>query len=363
VARFGGDEFVIVLADVRKANDAAEVAKKVIGSLKRPFKLAGREVFIGASIGISLYPEDATDADILLRNADMAMYRAKDAGRNNYQFFTLAMNEKVHTQMELERDLRLALERDELALRYQPIVDVSQGRMVGVEALLTWHHPEHGMVMPNRFIPLAEETGLIGPIGHWVLTRACQQLGVWQRSGLDLRLNVNLSSRQLALGLSVDEVVQALDDAELQPESISLEITEGLILEGEDSTLQWLERVKSLGVGLVVDDFGTGYSSLSYLKRFPMDTLKIDQSFVRDLPGDPENVTLVQTIIAMAHSLGLKVVAEGVETKEQLSFLISEDCSLVQGYYYSRPVWPEQIPALVLASLPISDESVMTVCD
>ncbi|WXG51396.1 MAG: EAL domain-containing protein [Candidatus Sedimenticola sp. (ex Thyasira tokunagai)] len=224
------------------------------------------------------------------------MYRAKDAGRNTYQFFTLAMNERVQQQIKLEHDMRLALERDELLLHYQPIVRIADLRVIGVEALLRWPHPERGYISPNQFIPLAEESGLIAPIGRWVLETACCQAAAWQQNGLDLKVNVNLSSRQLVLGLEVDEIKQILDKAGLDPSELNLEITESLMMEGTDSTLEWLEEVRALGVELSIDDFGTGYSSLSYLKRFPMNTLKIDREFVRELPNNYEDASLVQAI-------------------------------------------------------------------
>ena len=340
VARFGGDEFVVVLEDIKQADDAAEISKKIIHSLDREFELAGRSVYIGASIGISLYPEDAEDADTMLRNADMAMYRAKDSGRNSYQFFTLSMNAQVHQRMELERDLRLAMERGELSLRYQPIMRISDDSMPAVEALLCWQHPQRGIVSTPSFIPLAEDTGLIGPIGRWVLQEACRQAARWREGGLDVRMHVNLSSRQLSQGLSVEEIEATLRQTKLPAANLELEITEGLMLEGEESTLEWLRQVRELGVGLAVDDFGTGYSSLSYLKRFPMDTLKIDRAFIKGIPEDQDDASLVRAIMAMAESLGLEVVAEGVETPEQLSFLSNLGCGQVQGYLYSRPVWP-----------------------
>lgn len=349
VARFGGDEFVVILEDVKQANDAAEVAKKIIAELDSAFSLANREVFIGASIGITLFPTDTDDPSSMLRNADMAMYRAKDAGRNNYQFFTLTMNEQVQQRMALENDLRLALERDELALHYQPIVRFDSGELVGVEALLRWRHPQRGMVSPDTFIPLAEETGLIGPIGRWVLKTAVAQAAEWRRAGLHMRMSVNLSSRQLSLGLTVDEVADTLAENDLPAAALTLEITEGMMLEGAGEMLTWLKALKKLGVGLSVDDFGTGFSSLSYLKRFPMDTLKIDRSFVDGLPDDREDVSLVQAIVAMADSLDLKIVAEGVETERQRRFLQHLGCDLAQGYLFSKPLWAEAIPAFVSA--------------
>jgi diguanylate cyclase (GGDEF)-like protein/PAS domain S-box-containing protein len=346
VARFGGDEFVVMLEGVRHANDAAQVAKKLIADLERPFALVGREVFIGASVGITLYPDDSQDADNMLRNADMAMYRAKDAGRNTYQFFTLTMNEEVQARIELERDLRQALERGQLCLHWQPIVSAVEGRMVAAEALLRWEHPARGQVPPGLFVPLAEDTGLIGPIGRWVMGEAMRQCAQWQREGLRIRANVNLSSRQLALGLEVAELQSLLAESGAEPAWLALEITETLMLDGSLSTLRWLEQVRALGIGLSVDDFGTGYSSLSYLKRYPMDSLKIDRAFVNGLPGDREDASLVQAILALARSLGLKVVAEGVETEAQWHFLRAKGCTLMQGWLFSKAVEPGLIPEL-----------------
>lgn len=346
VGRFGGDEFVIILEDIKQADAAAEVAKKVIVQLNQAFLLAGREVFIGASIGITLFPDDCSEASGLLRNADMAMYRAKRAGRNNYRFFTPAMNEQVQQRMMLERDLRLALKRNELTLRYQPILALAGGGMVGVEALLRWRHPQRGAVTPDIFIPVAEETGLIGPIGRWVLRQVCLQAGAWRNSGLELRMSVNLSNHQLTSGLDIDELEELLQQHGLEPSRLMLEITESLTVDGGDATLSWLERASALGIGLAVDNFGTGYSSLSGIKRFPLDSLKIDRSFVRGLPGAAEDAALVEAIVAMAHSLGLRVVAAGVETDAQLASVLELGCEWAQGYLFSRPVAAEQVPEL-----------------
>ncbi|MEA3278091.1 MAG: EAL domain-containing protein [Pseudomonadota bacterium] len=346
LARFGGDEFVVLLEDVRTADDAAEVAKKLIAAIEPPFDLASREIFMGASIGVTLYPEDSTDANTLLRNADMAMYRAKQAGHNNYAFFTREMNEQVHQRMALERDLRQAIEQEQLAVNYQPIVDISTGEIVAVEALLCWRHPKYGLVAPDRFIPLAEETGLISSIGRWVLLTACSQVSAWRTEGLRLGISVNLSSRQLPLGLSTAQVGEVLERTGLPPGALTLEITEGLMLEGSESTHRWMDEIKALGVGLAVDDFGTGYSSLGYLKRFPMDSIKIDRSFMVGVPEDPGDASLVEAIVAMARSLELEVVAEGVERREHLSFLKRLGCSRAQGNLFSQPVDAQSIPRL-----------------
>ena len=346
VARFGGDEFVILLDDIKKASTAAKTAKKIITALQTPFELNGHEGYIGASIGITLFPADGQDGNTLLRNADMAMYRAKDAGRNNYQFFTASMNQQMRDRAALEQDLRLALKRGQLFLRYQPIVDFKAGRITGVEVLLRWHHPERGLVSPNRFIPLAEDMGLIGPMGTWVLERACTQAARWQEEGLDLHININLSSRQLALGLTPTYIADLLKKQGFSPNHLVLEITESLMLDRNAASLNWIRALKELGVRFAVDDFGTGYSSLSYLKRFPIDILKIDRSFVQDLPEEQHDVSLVKAILALAHSFGLEVVAEGIETPAQLQFLRKIGCRKGQGYLFSPPLSPEEIHPL-----------------
>jgi diguanylate cyclase (GGDEF)-like protein/PAS domain S-box-containing protein len=339
IARFGGDEFVILLQDVSDMDAAANIATKVINRLTKVFTLYERDIFIGASIGITVYPDDAVNADSLLRNADMAMYQAKDRGRNNYQFFTASMQQRTLERQQLELDLRLAVQRSELEIYYQPVIDSAIEKVISVEALLRWNHPHRGIVNPAVFIPLAEDSGLIGPIGEWVLRGACKQLSQWHRSGFtDLRLAVNLSSRQRELGLEADSLRQLLDDFSLSPEFLTLEITESLLLRDTEEAITWLSGFKSLGVKLSVDDFGTGYSSLSYLKRFPVDTLKIDRSFVRELPQDADDVSLVKAIVAMADSLSLDLIAEGVETKAQVEFLLQNGCHNLQGYFYARPM-------------------------
>ncbi|OGT88977.1 MAG: diguanylate cyclase [Gammaproteobacteria bacterium RIFOXYA12_FULL_61_12] len=342
LARFGGDEFVILLDDVRQAEDAAEVAKKIIDAMSKPFVLGGRELFVGASIGISLYPEDTQETAVLLRNADMAMYRAKETGRNRYQFFTFAMNEQVYQRMEMERNLRTAVDRDELFLCYQPIVDLQNERVVSVEALLRWRHPDEGVIDPDRFISLAEETGVIAGIGLWVLRQACAQAAGWRRQGIELAISVNVSPRQLTAGLRVDQIKEILAETGLPAAALKLEITESLMLQA-DTTLDWVDDLRELGVGLSLDDFGTGYSSLSYLKRFQMDILKIDRSFVSGLSRHQGDNSLVQTIMAMAASLGLEVIAEGVETQEQLGVLRQLGCRYIQGFLFSEPVVQESL--------------------
>ncbi|MEJ2622370.1 MAG: EAL domain-containing protein [Candidatus Thiodiazotropha sp.] len=339
VARFGGDEFIILLQDVTEMDSVAIVASNIIEQITRVFSLYGREIYIGASIGITVYPDDAVNADSLLRNADMAMYQAKERGRNTYQFFTASMQQHTLERRQLELDLRQAIKRDELEIFYQPVVNPSLNKVVSVEALLRWHHPHRGMVSPAIFIPVAEDSGQIGPIGEWVLKRSCQQLKQWHDAGFsDLKLAVNLSSRQRELGLEASFLQDVMDETGVTSDFITLEITESLLMRDTEEAMTWLSDFKALGVSLSVDDFGTGYSSLSYLKRFPVDAMKIDRSFVSELPDDIEDVTLVRTIVAMAQSLNLSLIAEGVETREQADFLVDAGCKNLQGFYFAKPM-------------------------
>ncbi len=342
VARFGGDEFVILLQDVADVEDVANVAGKIIGDICRPFQIGGRDVYIGASIGITLYPDDSSDANTMLQYADMAMYRAKDAGRNNYQFFAVSMQEQVRSNMELEQDLRLALDQDSLELYYQPIIDVETGEVRSAEALLRWNHPVHGFVPPAVFVALAEESGLIGSLGLWVLRRACRQFSEWQEQGVLESISVNVSSRQRGLGLTAEVVEEVLHENGLPGSSLTLEITESLFLEQSDDVHAWLKSLKALGLRLSIDDFGTGYSSLAYLRRFPIDIIKIDRSFIDDIPGNTGGDSLVDAILAMAKSLGLNTIAEGVTSREQIEFLEARGCDYFQGYYFSQPIPAEK---------------------
>lgn len=343
VSRFGGDEFVIVLEDIKRAQDAATIAETLISQLGLAFPLGSREGFVGASVGITLYPADGEDSASLLRNADLAMYRAKKAGRNTYRFYTRDMDQSVQKRMDMERELRQALAREELYLVYQPIVELETGQMVGTEALLRWRHPRLGLVGPDHFIPLAEETGLIDKIGRWLLQQACATLAGWRAQGRDLRMSINLSSRQVALGLDTTAILRCIEASGVPPDKITLEITERLILDCSAEVLGWLERLHEQGVRLAVDDFGTGYSSLSYLKRFPMDFIKIDRSFVNGLPASREDGSLVRAILAMADSLHMGVVAEGIETQAQAAFLLAEGCVMGQGFLYSPGVESRRI--------------------
>ncbi|MDH5749198.1 MAG: EAL domain-containing protein [Rhodospirillales bacterium] len=339
VARLGGDEFTIILQDIDRHEGVVLVAEKIIEALSELFIIDEQEAGIGASIGITLAPIDAEDASTLLRNADLAMYEAKKAGRNTYKFFTPDMNDHAVRRVSLENDLRHAINRGELVVYYQPIADLESGKVIGAESLVRWQHPNRGLISPDEFIPLAEETGLIVPLGEHVLRTACTQAVEWQNMGQpQLGVSVNLSSRQLKNGLSKELVQAILTESTLKPNRLTFEITETQIMEDAAEALIWLNSIKEMGVRLSVDDFGTGYSSLSYLKRFPVDTLKIDRSFIRDMTVDPEDASLVAAISAMAKSLKLKVIAEGVETKEQLDYLRSLGCDLIQGYFFSRPL-------------------------
>jgi len=339
VARFGGDEFTIILPVISRDHDAAVISEKILERLSTPFTIEDQEFFVGASIGITVYPNDAKDEITLLRNADMAMYKAKEEGRNTYRFFSPEMSAKVTKRMQMGVDLRHALEGDELFLAYQPIINISSGRVFGMEALLRWNHPQHGLIMPDEFIPLAEETGLIGPIGEWVLGAACKQANVWLIEGLPaLKLSVNVSSQQLKHGLTGETIARQLAESNLPPASLTLEITESLIMENTESAMGWLAAVQEIGISLSIDDFGTGFSSLSYLKRIPADFVKVDRSFITNLTENPEDQALVKAIVSLAHALGFKVVAEGVETALQLEFMKSLNCDYVQGFHYSKPL-------------------------
>lgn len=341
VARLGGDEFTVVLQDVHGADDAAMMAQKIVNVLAEPFFAEGGDIFIGASIGITLYPDDAQDAETLLRNADLAMYRAKSAGRNGYCFFTQSMNEQIQERTRLEDAMRYALQRDEFSLNFQPIVDCRSGETVRAEALIRWQHPERGSVPPQEFISIAEESGLIAHLGWWILEQACRAAAQWQQRGFNTGVSVNVSARQIQLGLNVEDIVSLLEELSLPPQWLTLEITESLLLEDTEKTLAWLRRVRAAGVKLSVDDFGTGFSSLSYLKRFPVNSLKIDQGFVRDVTTDSEDAALIRAIIKMAEAFGLDVIAEGVEYVDQLNFLTQHGCQLIQGYYISPPLGDE----------------------
>lgn len=339
VARLGGDEFVLVLSEHSGESPGTGVIQRIMNAIAKPFAIEQHEFFLTSSIGIAVYPNDGMDSDTLIKHADIAMYRAKEIGRNNFQFYTPEMNQQALERLRIEGDLRLALERGEFLLHYQPQVDLHTGRMVGMEALIRWNHPTLGLVPPASFINIAEETGLIIPIGHWVIRTACLQNKTWQRAGhAHLRVAVNLSAAQFAERDLVQLITTALEEAELEPHYLEIELTESLVMADVERTIGILREIKALGVHLSIDDFGTGYSSLSYLKRFPIDVLKIDQSFVRDITINSDDAAIVTLIISLAHSLRLDVIAEGVENEEQLAFLWRNGCDQIQGYYFSRPV-------------------------
>ncbi len=340
VAHMGGDEFAVVVEGVQLPEDAGRVAEKLLLALNRPFELGDRDMRITASVGIVLYPLDGLDVYELLRTADIAMYAAKESGRDRYQFFTRELRARTSERLSLIEGLRGALERpEELELVYQPKIDMASGELVGVEALLRWHHPELGTVLPDRFIKVAEESDLIVALGRWVIGEACTQAEQWRQAGQErLKVSVNVSSRQFRQGDLVETISDALTAAGLDPHWLEVELTEGTLAEDTALVRRTLERLKAMGVKVAIDDFGTGYSSLSYLKRFPIDALKIDRSFIRDVTEDPDDAAISQAIVSLARSLRLQVVAEGVETPEQLEFVRDLGCDTVQGFLISEPL-------------------------
>jgi diguanylate cyclase (GGDEF)-like protein/PAS domain S-box-containing protein len=339
IARFGGDEFAMLLSQLKKVDDAIIVARKVQDSFLSPFMVGQRELYVTCSTGASLYPTDAERPDMLLKNADVALFRAKEQGRNGFQFYTGEMSARATDRIELQHALRLALDRQEFELYYQPQVDTQTLGIVAAEALLRWHHPELGFVSPANFIPIAEDTGLIVPIGEWVLETACRQAKSWQDTGYPrIRMSVNVSAQQFWQGRIAQTVVRVLGDTGLSPGDLELEVTESVFMRDLQETVHMLSELKSLGVRVAMDDFGTGYSSLSYLRRLPFDKLKIDQSFIREISSAPDASLLVEQIINMAHLFKLTVTAEGVETKEELALLARYGCDAIQGSYFSKPV-------------------------
>jgi diguanylate cyclase (GGDEF)-like protein/PAS domain S-box-containing protein len=350
VARLGGDEFVLMLASISKTDSIASVANKALESLARTYTIGDHELVLTASIGISVYPKDGIDVQTLLKNADTAMYRAKEGGKNRLEFFTTEMNAAVQRRMYLENQLRHALVKNEFVLHYQPQADLITGRIIGVEALLRWTHPQLGMISPAEFIPIAEETGLIVQIGEWVLETACRQAVAWQGDGLPpLRMGVNLSVRQFTQNDIVEVVARVLLETKLDPSLLELELTESLLMGGGEEIITTLNALRKMHIRLSVDDFGTGYSSLSYLKRFPVTAVKIDQSFVREITTDPDAAALARSIISMAHEMRLSVIAEGVETEGQLGYLARHGCDEIQGYFLSRPIPPDEFSQLLRA--------------
>jgi diguanylate cyclase (GGDEF)-like protein len=351
VARFGGDEFAILLDSLEDPSDAIHVAEKVLQTLSAPFRLTSHEAITTATIGIALSSPNYKEAEDLIRDADTAMYRAKEAGKARYQIFNSAMHTRAVTLLRLETDLRRAIENDELCLYYQPIVSVSNGQLYGFEALVRWHHPERGVVLPTDFIALAEETGLILPLGLNVLREACRQLRVWQQHSLsarDLIMSVNLSGKQIMQADLVERIAEVLRESELKPWHLKLEVTESVVMDNPEAAAITLAKLRALGVRLSIDDFGTGYSSLSYLNRFPLDILKIDRSFISTMNQSDENLQIVKTIVTLAGNLGLEVIAEGVETEEQLNQLRLLKCQYAQGFLFSKPMDAEQADLFIL---------------
>ncbi len=352
LARLGGDEFTILLNRIAGAPDAAKVARRILASLAKPFHLDGQDVFVTASIGIAIFPLDGESADQLLKNADTAMYHAKQSGRSTYQFYSQSMNASAGERLAIENRLHKALDREEFLLHYQPLVALETGRIIGVEALVRWQHPELGLVPPMQFISIAEETGLIIPLGEWVLQKACAQARAWHEMGLaGLRVAVNLSARQFQRQNLLHVITRILLATDLNPRCLDLELTESMMMQDGESTSATLRELQALGVRLSMDDYGTGSSSLSYLRRLPLDTLKIDRSFVKDCTVNQEDATIIKAIIAMSHSLKLKVLAEGIETEDQLAFLRAAGCDEAQGYYFSKPMAAEPLTSLLKTTM------------
>lgn len=355
VARLGGDEFIIILPSIKDQLSVATIAKRILDSVSQPFLLEQHEVFITGSIGITVYPDDGENVSTLTKNADIAMYHAKEAGKNNYMYYSQSMNEAALERLTLESGLRRALERDELVLHYQPQIDARSQTIIGVEALVRWQHPEQGLIPPVKFITIAEETGLIIPLGEWVLRESCRQIKAWQAIGInDLTVSVNLSNQQFTSGQLDSHIAAILKESDIEPHRLDVELTESSIMQNENTAANMLEAIKALGVSISLDDFGTGYSSLSYLRRFPIDTLKIDRSFVRDIVTDKDDAAIILAIIAMAHSLGLKVTAEGVEETDQFTFLQRHGCNTIQGFLFSKPLPADELEQLLLADRKLS---------
>jgi len=350
VCRQGGDEFVILLTEIGQLQDAAQVAETLRAALDVPHLIGGHELHVSLSIGISVFPDDGADVDILMQNADTAMYHAKASGRNNHQFFKADMNTRAVRRLYIESSLRRALKQGEFLLHYQPKIDLATGAMTGAEALIRWQDPELGLVMPGQFVPIAEENGLIIPIDQWVLREACRQVQAWLDSGLRaVPVAVNISTMEFRHEGFLDGLALILKETGLAPRYLELELTESILMHDAESSVGVLKALKTMGVKLAIDDFGTGYSSLSYLKRFPIDTLKIDQSFVRDIVTDADDATIVSAIIGMGKTLKQRVIAEGVETHEQLAFLRARQCDEGQGFHFSHPLPAEDFAQLLVA--------------
>ena len=355
VSRQGGDEFVLLLPLIEHAEDAARSGQKILEALALPHPVDGQDLHISVSIGISIYPTDGQDAETLLKSADTAMYHAKENGRNNYKFFKQDMNARAVQRQSIEASLRRALDRQEFVLHYQPKVDLRSGAIVGVEALIRWQHPTLGLLLPNQFIAIAEDCGLILPIGRWVLREACRQTRTWLEMGLPpIIVAVNTSATEFRTKDFLDYVRTTLEETDLAPRYLELELTEGVLMRDAASTDRVLNALAATGVKLAIDDFGTGYSSLSYLSRFPIDSLKIDQSFVKQITSNPDDATIVSAVISMGKSLRQRVIAEGVESPEQYAFLLAQQCDEGQGYYFSRPVPAEALAALLQTGISLT---------
>jgi diguanylate cyclase (GGDEF)-like protein/PAS domain S-box-containing protein len=347
VARLGGDEFTIMLPDATNAQGVGEVAQRVLSEFARPFSDGEQELYVSASIGISLFPRDGSDPDELVKHADRAMYSAKDSGRNSYRYFTEDLNREVHEKVILESGLRRAIERGELRLLYQPKIDLASHKIIGAESLVRWQHPKLGLILPERFIPVAEESDLIVELGEWVLNAACEQLRAWQQEGFALQVAVNVSARQFRRGNLEDRVVAAMVAAHVEPHLVEIELTESAIMQDAEGSISTLQRLKSHGISISIDDFGVGYSNMRYLNRLPLDILKIDQSLIRDIGADSKDAAIVRAIIGLARSLGIRVIAEGVENHSQLSFLNAHGCNYGQGFLFGRPLAPEAFSELM----------------
>ena len=357
VARLGGDEFAIIQSNISQQYGITVLAERVVESIAEPFTLDQEQVFTGTSIGITVFPHDDTDPDQLFKNADLALYQAKQEGRSNYRLYDPAMNEEVHARKALEQDIRQALEQGDFFLNYQPQIDIASGRITGVEALVRWKHPERGMVSPAEFIPVAEQARLISRLTDGVLREACEQARAWLDTGLPaITMSVNLSPADFKRQDIVSTVTSILEASGWAPEYLELEITEGMVMSGVESVIATLNELHEIGVGLAIDDFGTGFSSMNYLKQFPLDRLKIDQSFVRDILTSEEDASITKAIIQLGHSLGLKVIAEGVESERQLEFLRQSGCDEAQGYYFSRPIPAEELAAMLRAEMAVPQE-------
>ena len=352
VSRQGGDEFVLLLSEVEQSGDPAITARKLLNAVAEAHSIDHHDLYVTTSVGVSVFPDDGLDAETLIKNADTAMYQAKENGRHSYQFFKPAMNVRAVERQSIEENLRRALERQEFALHYQPKVNLRTGEITGVEALLRWTHPTRGSVSPAQFIPIAEDCGLILPIGNWVLREACKQARAWLDASLPLvRVAVNISSMEFGDDEFLENVFAVLKESGLDPGCLELELTESVLMKRADSAASVLKALRASGVQVAVDDFGTGYSSLSYLRKFPIDALKIDQSFVRQITSAPDETTTVTAIISMGRSLNLRVVAEGVETQEELAFLQDQRCDEAQGHFFGRPMVAGQFATLLKSGI------------